>query len=467
MSSLPVVKRDQALRARHWDAVLLGSGVTSLVAAARLGMAGWRVLVVEEEAASRSFPGLREPFFLSGAFGGGVLDACLRELTLPLIERRRIVAEPAAYQIVGPDLRMEVGEPALTTEELSVWLAAEPRAARVLTKALAEAADAECRAMLEAPFVRLGKRVTRTRPPLTGSHVRGLPAEVASPPDELRPLLDAQVRALSNLATATPSPEARARLLGSALAGGAVFSGDPPWLLGLLRKRVQSVFGEFRNLGGEFELVSVDGLPGIRVPDSPQLWVGRLMALGAAPSAVARAVCSDPVPGFLKSNRRWHRRSVIHLRCPRSEIPVGMKSRVILMPDPKRERPHEGPLMLSLFPRPNDSDFVDLVARCVTGNGDDLDAKAAEDEIEARVRALFPFSQDSIQRCPTRTPRWDDDDWLEDPPPGIGWPCEIDLRVSTRPPMYRLDRSAAGGLGLEGDLLLGWRAGDAIAAELG
>jgi hypothetical protein len=29
-----------------------------------------------------------------------------------------------------------------------------------------------------------------------------------------------------------------------------------------------------------------------------------------------------------------------------------------------------------------------------------------------------------------------------------------------------LDRSSVGGLGFEGDVLLGWRAGDVVAAEL-
>jgi hypothetical protein len=181
---------------------------------------------------------------------------------------------------------------------------------------------------------------------------------------------------------------------------------------------------------------------------------------------VARAVCSDPVPEVLATGRRWRRRLVVHLRCPRSAIPVGMKPRVILIPDPKRGGPPEGIVMLSLFAGPDNPDFVDLVARGVLDGDTDLDAEVAEDEIEARVRMLFPFSQETVARCPTRRPRWDDDDWLEDPPPGIGWPGEIDLRVSTRPPMYRLDRSGAAGLGLEGDLLLGWRGGDAIAAEL-
>jgi hypothetical protein len=32
--------------------------------------------------------------------------------------------------------------------------------------------------------------------------------------------------------------------------------------------------------------------------------------------------------------------------------------------------------------------------------------------------------------------------------------------------VYRLDRAGVAGLGLEGDLLLGWRAGDAVAADI-
>ena len=70
------------------------------------------------------------------------------------------------------------------------------------------------------------------------------------------------------------------------------------------------------------------------------------------------------------------------------------------------------------------------------------------------------------ERCTAPRPRWDDDAWLEDPPRKLGWPTQIPLRVSSRPPVYRLDRAEVGGLGLEGDLLLGWRAGDAIASEL-
>ena len=83
-----------------------------------------------------------------------------------------------------------------------------------------------------------------------------------------------------------------------------------------------------------------------------------------------------------------------------------------------------------------------------------------------RLRTVMPFAEKKLTRRPVDRPLWDDDDWLEDPPPGQGWPAEIGLRVNGRPPVYRLDRAGGAGLGLEGDLLLGWRGGDAIAAEL-
>ena len=41
------------------------------------------------------------------------------------------------------------------------------------------------------------------------------------------------------------------------------------------------------------------------------------------------------------------------------------------------------------------------------------------------------------------------------------------MRVSGRPLIYSVERSGVAGLGVEGELLLGWRAGDAVAAELG
>ncbi len=40
-------------------------------------------------------------------------------------------------------------------------------------------------------------------------------------------------------------------------------------------------------------------------------------------------------------------------------------------------------------------------------------------------------------------------------------------RPLARPPVYRLPREEVGVLGVEGDCLLGWRAGDAILSDLG
>jgi hypothetical protein len=92
---------------------------------------------------------------------------------------------------------------------------------------------------------------------------------------------------------------------------------------------------------------------------------------------------------------------------------------------------------------------------------------ALREAVAIRLRDLMPFCGDRLDQIEVKMPQWDHDDgWLEDPPPGQGWPGETDLRISARPPIYHLDRSAVAGLGLEGDLLLGWRAGDAIAEEL-
>lgn len=86
------------LRAQRWDVVILGTALPGWIAAIRLAMAHLRVLVLTERATARRPHWLRDPFFLAGAAPGGILDACLRALALPLIDRRRLVREPIAYQ---------------------------------------------------------------------------------------------------------------------------------------------------------------------------------------------------------------------------------------------------------------------------------------------------------------------------------------------------------------------------------
>lgn len=463
--SIPVVAPRDGARSRRWDAVILGSGISALVTAVRLGMAGQRVLVVEEEAARTSFPGLREPFFLAGARDSGILHLCLRELTLSLIDRRRIREEEISLQLVGRDLRPDIGKAELTAEELVAWGVCKPDAAHRLVRSLVESSEAERKAMLTSPLVRLGRRLGRARPGIEGSHRRGLPAEAAGADEGLARLLNAQVRALSNLATASPSPEAQARLLGSLLRGGAGFEAGPPWLHEILRRRVESVFGEFRTLSRKFRLVSVMNQPGIAVQGNSEIWSGRMLIVAAPPTALANMLEAKDTPEFLKKPRKTRRRLCVHLRVRRRILPEGMSKRVVLLSEPGPSGEPVPLATISVFNRDNDPKWVDLVVRSIAREG--LEAADQEQQLVERVLALMPFHADQVERLAVKQPLWDDDHWLEDPAHGACWPGELDLRVSAKLPIYLLDRSWVGGLGVEGDLLLGLRAGEILQKELG
>ena len=290
-------------------------------------------------------------------------------------------------------------------------------------------------------------------------------------------VLDAQIRALSNLAEQRPSPEAQARLLGLGLAGGSGFADDPPWLMDLLRKRVTSLYGDMRTLTGDFDLIQVAGQPGIRVRRTGEVWLGRALVLGAPPSSVRDTYGDDPMrpaPDVLSRPTRRGYRGVFLFRVSTSILPEGMGARVILPGTPLADGGRAPTAAVTAYPCQTHPNKVDLVARAV------LDSVAPEDldvqltglrrNLAGLLRALMPFcgeGGEGLEEIDYGWPRWDSDDgWLEDPPPSAGWPAEIDLRLSTKPNIFCLDRAAAGGLGLEGDLLLGWRAGDAIATEL-
>ena len=119
---------------------------------------------------------------------------------------------------------------------------------------------------------------------------------------------------------------------------------------------------------------------------------------------------------------------------------------------------------ITAYANPDGKNEFDLVARLRVQDDDEL--PAAEDELEARLHQLMPFASGRIARRPQRRPDWDDDGWLEAAPANSGWPAEFDIRCLAKPAVYRLDRAAVASLGVEGDLMLGWRAGDAIAREL-
>jgi hypothetical protein len=484
MVEIPLLNSSEAPRARRWDALILGSGIPALVAAARIGGAGQRVLVVEEEAHSVLPPAIREPFFLSGFRDEGVLDACLRALTVPLIDRRRFAAERLAYQIAADPYRLEIGQPVVTADELVTWGLAKPDDAQSLVRHLIESSEIERQLLLQAPIVRVGRRVAGSRgAPGIGNHKRGLPGDAAAATGPLGQVIAAQIRGLSNLGQTSPSPEAQARLLGVGLAGGAGFADAPPWLADLLRKRVTALYGDFRTLSGQFELVSVSGQPGIRVIRTGEIWLGRSLVLAAPLSSLQDTLGDDPnrpAPSLLDRRVSRGYRAVFLYRIPTTILPEGMSARVILPGrgagntevDRRAEAEAADPTVtVTAFPNQTQIGYVDLVARAsipVT-NRESLPEQLSNlgQSITARLKALMPFCGDELEQIEVTPPQWDNDDgWLEDPPPGTGWPAEIDLRLSTRPPIYQLDRAAVAGLGLEGDLLLGWRGGDAIAAEL-
>jgi len=325
--------------------------------------------------------------------------------------------------------------------------------------------------LLESSFVRLGRRLGVGRAaPAVGNHKRGLPGDIAAATGDLRRILEAQTRALSNLGESRPTPEAQARLLGLGLAGGAGFADHPPWLVDLLRKRVTGLYGDFRTVSGAFELVSVSGQPGIRIQRTGEIWLGRALLLGAAPSALRDLYRgSDDIdpPSILERGVTRSYRATLLFRIPTSILPEGMGARLIL---PGRDETSPT-VAITAFPSQSHPNRIDLVARAMIDDADPdrLDTQTARlrEDVTARLHDLMPFSGDQLDQIEVKIPQWDHDDgWLEDPPPGQGWPGETDLRISSRPPVYHLDRSAVAGLGLEGDLLLGWRAGDAIAEEL-
>ncbi|HIF95295.1 MAG: hypothetical protein ABGX04_18240 [Myxococcales bacterium] len=491
MAEISRLDSSEAPRARRWDALILGSGIPALVAAARIGATGQRVLVVEEEARTMLPPAAREPFFLAGLRDEGILDACLRKLAVPLIDRRRLSHERLAYQIAADPYRIDIGQPIASAEELVTWGLAKPDDAQTLIRRVIESSEIERELLLDSPFVRLGRRMSASRPAQAiGNHRRGLPGDAASATGSLRQVLAAQIRGLSNVATQAPSPEAQARLLGLGLAGGVGFSGDPPWLLDLLRKRVTSLYGDFRTLSGNFEMVSVSGQPGIRVPRSGEIWLGRALILAAPRSALRESLGADamhPAPDFLETTTNRRYRGVFLYRVPTAVLPEGMGARVIL---PGREADGgqldtgtglgadvsgvDGTITITAFPSQTHPGHVDLIARSmlpVTEGTPSLDLSAElaslRRSITERLEALMPFCGNRLLSIAFSPPAWDSDDgWLEDALPGMGWPAEIDIRLSSRMPIYHLDRAAAAGLGLEGDLLLGWRGGDAIAEQL-
>ncbi|MEE8509114.1 MAG: hypothetical protein V3T07_08635, partial [Myxococcota bacterium] len=384
MRGLPVLDASDCLRVRRWDAIVLGGALPGLVMAVVLMMRGARVLLVEEDTALTGFDGLREPFLLSGASSQGILGVCLREIGIPLIERQAIVSHPTAYQVVLPDARLDVGDPARTIEEIVAWGLAKPEEAQALVRALAHAATAEREAMLQSTVVRMSRRRVRYAPrqflgARAGAQIsvpreRGLPAEVTDASPRLSAYLAAQIRALSNLGSQSPSPEAQARLLGAPLEGSGVLRGG---LRRLLRRRLESLLADFRVIPGRLRLIDVANQPGLVSENSSEIWVGRVLVLNAPRENLAAAHGDEPVPDLLRHPGPSHRRLSLHYRARRSVLPEGMAPRVICVGRSTGPLEPDHVVALRVFPGAKRDERVDVVASAVVpADADATDAKA-------------------------------------------------------------------------------------------
>lgn len=450
------------LRSRRWDVLVLGSALPGLVAAIRLAMAGHRVLIAEEDVTARMPLLLREPFIVPGVLGSGLVNGVLRALGIPLIERRRFAPSDVAYQVLLPEARLDVGDRDLTAGELVAWGLAKPDEARAFTHELERGAAALGLGLLEAPIVKRGARLPSfSRESASGA---GLPTEVRAAEGDLAAYFGLQSRGLCELPGSDPGPEATTRLLGAHLAGGTGHSTLEAGLLGAIRERLEMLHAEFRTIGCPFEFVELGRHPGILRAGPGDVWLGRALVLNSVSAQLSAALQSwdKPVPGFLTGELPAFRRCAVHFRALREVVPEPLAPRALL-PAPEGSS-FLSPIRLSVHPSPRGNRFAELVAAATIPA--DADPAAATAALEAEIRALMPFSERRLKAGPLApTPRWDDP--MSQPAQAAGWPGNVEVRTRSREPVFVLPREEMAALGIEGELLLGWRASDVIRDELG
>jgi hypothetical protein len=457
--------KSASLRARRWDVLVLGGALGGLAAAVKLGRAGLRVCVVEEESVARQPGFLREPFFLPGLAGEGPLDQALRELGLPPIERRDLLVDPVAFQVLLPAARVDVGRAELLASELVSWGLAKPEEAVDFVAAIASAGAAAEQRIAALEWIRRGglrglARATRDPEPMPP-----LPELLAAPPPALAPLLAAWTQAtIGSLGAALP-PEAFARLLAAPLAGGACFARPDAGLRALLVRRIESLHGEFRTLGGPFQIVELGEDPGVARVTHDDVWLGRALILNA-PAAQLRAALREhgqEAPRWLDGPAPAAREVRIHARALREAVPEPLARRAVLARAGAGCGSPHWPVTLMQEPSARGSEFVELVAGAVFPA--DHDVGAAEEALAGALGGLLPFAGNRVRRAGgPPAPLWDDEGARFDPQ-AAGWPQGLELRVGRRA-VYRLAREHVASLGAEGEILLGVRAGDAILAEL-
>jgi hypothetical protein len=282
-------------------------------------------------------------------------------------------------------------------------------------------------------------------------------------PPALAQFFALQARGLSNLASATPPPEALARLLGSALLGGTSLADSHGGIRALLRRRLATLHAEFRAVTGAFQFVEVGDHPGIAREQPTDVWVGRALLLNAPVARLAGAQrgWGFEVPRFLDGAAPGARRISIHLRALAEAVPEPLAPRSLLA-----SAAVPGGVALSVLPSPRGVRFAEIVARAV-GPDDPQAESALGSQVREALAELLPLGDPRVAVAPLAPrPAWDDEAALVDPERGAGLSALPPLRTGGRRPVYRIPREAGAALGVEGDLLLGCQVGDAIRAEL-
>lgn len=461
MRGFPALEKSQSHRVRRWDALVLGGALPGLIASIALARRGCRVLMLEDSRTARSYAGLREPFHLCGAGAEGILGAALRGLGLPLIDQRRFRTTPEPLQVVTPEARIRLDAAAGAAAELARWGLASAELAQTLMESLETAARLEREALLGPEIVQTGRRRAfgwaRGRATDPKSQ-RGVPEalERAAPP--VQQLCAALLGALGNHGAAEASSEARARLLGSALETAVRVVGEEDGLRGMLQRRAEGLHVDRRLIEGPLRLVSVAGQPGLDSPVSEEVWTGRALVLNASRSALQDAFEGE-LPHFLQADPGRDRRQLAHFRAPQERLPEGMGDRLVVLHPASLASGDSKWVRVRVFP--GTRGMSEIVAS--TDAAADVDRSELLDN---SVRALLPFCHDWLEAQPLPRTSWDSDLWLPETKSNAGWPRVGALRVSNRPSVYSLERGSLAALGSEGDLLLGWRGGDAIAAAL-
>jgi len=424
--------------------LVLGSTLGGLIAATYLARSGLRVILVEEEAHSERPPLLREPFLLSGLRQNGQIHHVLREIALPLIDRRELRVEEVALQLVLPDARLDIypGQEDLAAELEAFGLASLGEALSWLEHLRAGAERAR-EALWDDPV--------RARIP---PRVQYLPPRISAPPRIRAPIPGGSSRLMefaetlsAALATGAGDADSTALLVSAACQGvfRAPDVGRP--FLDLFRHRFRTLHGEIRSVGA-FALVDDHGEVGVELPR------GEVFARGlviAAPHEPLRRFVqeSGPVPRWLRPGTASTPLPSRLFRADSDSIPVGMATRVVVAGGSREE--------LRCISRHPDSAAEGVEWLVISGPG------AAKIEDENPLGELAPFPDGGIVAVDTGpSPRWD----LDAQDLAFTSPERPPL-TRNRPPIVSVGPGAAPELGFEGEILQARRMALRLARRLG